>query len=233
MTGMLASVKSLDEAMLAAEQGVDFIDLKNPAEGALGALPLPLVHDIVAVLGGRSTLSATIGDLPMQPDLLYRRVKAVAETGVDIVKIGMFGQNNHRACIEMLAEEAEKHHLIAVLMADQGIDCSLLPLLSMAGFYGVMLDTADKRNGRLTEWVTYQQLEVFIRVAQAEDLVCGLAGSLSLDDVPRLRDLGADYLGFRGALCANHERSGRLDPEIIKELRQMLCKCNTSEVCMH
>ena len=42
MTRMLASVATLQEARLAAECGVDIIDLKNPAAGALGALPLDM-----------------------------------------------------------------------------------------------------------------------------------------------------------------------------------------------
>ena len=47
MTGMLASVATLAEARLVEESGVDIIDLKNPAEGALGALPLAEVVRIV------------------------------------------------------------------------------------------------------------------------------------------------------------------------------------------
>ena len=232
MTRLLASVNSLHEAMLASEQGVDFIDLKNPAEGALGALPLPLIHRIVAALGGRSTLSATIGDLPMQPDLLRRRVAEMSETGVDIIKIGFFGRDHHRECAETLSGLARENRLIAVFLADQGFDSGLLPVLSQAGFYGAMLDTADKRGGRLTEWMTYQKLEDFTYAAQAAGLLCGLAGSLSLEDVPLLGELGADYLGFRRALCANHDRDGSLDPLILADLRRVLQKCDISEVGM-
>ena len=38
MTGMLASVNSVAESLLVLSAGVDIIDLKQPALGALGAL---------------------------------------------------------------------------------------------------------------------------------------------------------------------------------------------------
>ena len=40
----LASVTCLNEAQLVLDANVDIIDLKNPAEGALGALPLETIQ---------------------------------------------------------------------------------------------------------------------------------------------------------------------------------------------
>ncbi|MDD1632684.1 MAG: (5-formylfuran-3-yl)methyl phosphate synthase, partial [Methylococcaceae bacterium] len=88
MTGMLASVNSLAEALLALSADVDIIDLKQPALGALGALDIDTVKQIVAGIYGRCPVSATIGDMPMQPDPVFNAVKAMAETGVDYIKIG-------------------------------------------------------------------------------------------------------------------------------------------------
>ena len=53
MTLMLTSVLSLAEAETALERGADIIDCKDPARGALGALPLGEVARIVAALKGR------------------------------------------------------------------------------------------------------------------------------------------------------------------------------------
>jgi len=44
MTGMLASVRNLEEAKLVYEGGADIIDLKEPNDGALGASPLHEIH---------------------------------------------------------------------------------------------------------------------------------------------------------------------------------------------
>ena len=103
MTGMLASVNSLEEALLALSANVDIIDLKQPALGALGALETDLVKAIVNEINGRCPVSATIGDLPMQPEIVYQAVKAMAETGVDYVKIGFFPGGDWQGTIEKLA----------------------------------------------------------------------------------------------------------------------------------
>lgn len=47
MTGMLASIKNLREAEFVLNANVDIIDLKQPEFGALGALPVELVAEIV------------------------------------------------------------------------------------------------------------------------------------------------------------------------------------------
>ncbi len=65
MTMMLASVRSLDEALIALEGGADLIDLKEPSRGALGALDHAAVRICVQAIGGRRPVSATIGDLPV------------------------------------------------------------------------------------------------------------------------------------------------------------------------
>ena len=65
---LLVSVRNQAEALLAAESGVDFIDLKEPREGALGGLPVLDIQAIVSTLrahGIALPISATIGDLPM------------------------------------------------------------------------------------------------------------------------------------------------------------------------
>jgi len=43
MTQLLISVTNVEEAQIALNSGADFIDLKDPNGGALGALPLDIV----------------------------------------------------------------------------------------------------------------------------------------------------------------------------------------------
>ena len=47
MTGMLASVRNLEEAKIVWHGGVDIIDIKEPNHGALGAAPLQEIHHVV------------------------------------------------------------------------------------------------------------------------------------------------------------------------------------------
>jgi (5-formylfuran-3-yl)methyl phosphate synthase len=102
MTGVLASVTSLAEAEIAFAAGADIIDLKDPVAGALGALPHDTIAAVVARLGGRCTLSATVGDLPMDPAILAAAVARTASLGVDIVKVGLFPGGDPIACLAAL-----------------------------------------------------------------------------------------------------------------------------------
>lgn len=219
---LLASVATLDEAALALDLGADILDLKNPVEGALGAWPVDRLRVAVARFGGRLPLSATIGDLPPVPDLAVPRGEAVAGTGVDYVKVGLLAGGDAAAVIAGLAPLARRHRLVAVLMADQSPDLGLPPRLAEAGFAGAMLDTADKRRGGLRAHLPDAALAGFVAAAREHGLLCGLAGSLGLADIPPLVALGPDYLGFRGALCAGADREAALDPAAFAAVRAAL-----------
>lgn len=249
MTKLLASVVSVEEAQIALDCGADIIDCKDASSGALGALPNETVSGIVELVGGDRPISATIGDLPMQPDLIFAAVASKLETGVDFVKIGLFEESyprrypslraafpredggkqtqphsKARQCIVHLAPFARKTSLIAVLFADQQPELDLLPLIADSGFAGVMFDTADKSSGSLTHHASRPFLASFVYRAKELALTAGLAGSLKPEDVPTLVELEPDYLGFRGALCAR-QRSSHLEPSRILELNEVIRAC--------
>ena len=94
--------------------------------------------------------------------------------------------------------------------------------LAAAGWHGVMLDTANKDAGGLRDWTDRDWLADFVHRARAAGLLVGLAGSLREDDVRPLAALGPDYLGFRGALCAETDREECLDPARVRVIRALL-----------
>lgn len=98
----LASVTSVSEADAAKTGGADIIDCKNPAEGALGALPVEVVAAIRSAIAPSVKVSATIGDLVPEPDALVAAATAMAATGVDYVKIGFFPGGDAKAAIRAL-----------------------------------------------------------------------------------------------------------------------------------
>ncbi len=219
---MLVSVTSIEEALLALDAGVEMIDLKNPSAGALGALEHALVKEIVLKINRLSSVSATIGDLAMEPSLILDATKTMLETGVDIVKIGFFGQMNHAECLVALKPLTAKSKLIAVLFADQNPNLALLPLIADAGFYGVMLDTADKSRGHLLNYSNVDDLLEFVARSSALGLETGLAGSVQESHVRELCNVKPSYLGFRGALCEQNKRVLSLDPIKMLSIRNML-----------
>lgn len=228
MTQMLASVTSTAEAMLALELGADIIDLKNPSDGALGALPLETIRDIVKVIDSRRVLSATIGDPPQDLSLIPQRITATAATGVDIVKIGIATTRSQLACWQGmvwrggLGPQPVSTRLVAVLFADHRPDFSWIDGLAQCGFHGVMLDTADKRSGGLRKHLNDLTLREFIRRGRSAGVACGLAGSLQIDDIAPLLAIDPDYLGFRGALCRKTSRTEQIDADAFHAIRSLV-----------
>lgn len=221
MTGMLASVATLGEAEIVFAQAVDIIDLKDPASGALGALPLITMAHIVRHVNGAIQVSATIGDLlDMDPQAVCAQVRRTADTGVDFVKVGLFPAPSLAACVDALGREAQRGvSLVAVLFADLNPPLHLLDSLAAHGFTGAMLDTAGKHQGSLTSVMPLPALERFVTRTRSVGLLSGLAGSLRLTDVAPLTALVPDYLGFRGALCQEGLRTRVLSPASVSAVR--------------
>ena len=222
MTRLLASVTNAREAAMALAAGADIIDLKEPANGALGAVSPAVQQEVVQLVAGRRPVSATVGDLPVVTATLSRAIEATANTGVDIVKVGLPYLEHHRDCLQALADNAGGGvRIVAVLFAEQRPALHLLDELARAGCFGVMLDTADKSAGRLCSFTARLSLSAFIRHARGLGLLSGLAGSLAVEDIRPLLDLNPDYLGFRGALCKAGMRTGPLSLQALTRVREV------------
>jgi FolB domain-containing protein len=222
MTLLLASVTGTEEAEIALQLGADIIDLKDPSKGALSALSEDTVRAAVTAVAGRRPVSAVAGDLPMEPDVVVAAVQAMSRTGVDYVKVGLFPGLRRKECVRALSALTRTTNIVAVMFADQEPDTDLLSLIAECGFVGAMLDTAGKGAGRLFNHADVPVLQDFIGRCRGHGLLTGLAGSLEAPDIPRLLLLSPDFLGFRRALSAGHDRSARIDPNSMHLLRALI-----------
>ena len=223
---MLVSVRDVPEALLAAHGGADFIDLKEPRDGALGGLPIETIAAIVAALrearvrAGGLLVSATIGDLPMgERAAILARVDAVAGCGVDYVKVGIERSPQAPSVLDALAGTGRA--IVPVFIADRGLDAAHVELACRLSFPALMVDTADKRAGSLFDLIPVGELQRFVARVRASGALCGLAGALRLPQLPALRQLAPDFAGFRSAVC-DGDRSGALDPARLRALAQAL-----------
>jgi len=223
MTGMLASVRNVREAECALQAGVDLLDLKEPDAGALGALDPGTAARIVQFINARTSVSATIGDLPFQAPALCPTIERMAATGADLIKVGVFGDVKDRASLEVLRDFCCRGlRIVLVLFAETYCDGVDFAGLSGAGITGIMLDTSDKAGGALTRKLPLGILDRFVNDARSAGLLTGLAGSLRETDIAPLLRFGPDYLGFRGALCRNGRRGAELDAGAIRRIRSLI-----------
>ncbi|MCU7930793.1 MAG: (5-formylfuran-3-yl)methyl phosphate synthase [Candidatus Thiodiazotropha sp. (ex Codakia rugifera)] len=222
MTRMLASVADSLEVETIIQTGVDIIDLKDPHNGALGALPTERIQSLVEQIAQRCPVSATVGDLPPDPTLLTEAIRSTANSGVNYVKVGFFSDLNLHNCIHAIAGITANQAVIGVLFADRDPPLSRLPDFAAAGFRGIMLDTAEKCQGHLLRHITLDRLGEFVSASRRLGLLSGLAGSLRLQDIPQLLPLTPDYLGFRGALCEQSSRVAKLSLQQVVKIRNAI-----------
>lgn len=230
---LLITVVSSDEVEAAIAGGADIIDVKNPAEGSLGA-PLPAVLRAVrARVPPSFEVSAALGDAPHLPGTMALAAAGAAACGLDYLKVGLYGSSRPEQALDLLvavrqavADADSRTRLIAVAYADaervRALPPDDLPIIAReAGVYGVMLDTALKDGTSTWTALGEDRVSSFLEAAHALGLVTALAGGLTPSDLPRAQHLGVDIVGVRGSACEGG-REGIVSSERVQSLRAAL-----------
>jgi len=224
---LLVSPTNLREAAAAIDGRADIIDVKNPKEGSLGASFPWMIQGIKEILPHGVELSATIGDLEYKPGTASLAAFGLSKLGVDYVKAGLFGIRSTNQAEDMarnLKKASGGAKLVLAGYADFESVGAISPLLlpkiaSRTGAFGVMIDTARKDGTTLFSHLKEGELQEFIDEAHALGLTAALAGSLHFDDVLKLKEMGADIAGVRGAVCTNGDRmNGSISKEKVRKL---------------
>ena len=229
---LLISVISADEARDAVAGGADILDVKNPAEGSLGAHFPRVIQQIRASAPRPLKVSVAIGDMPNLPGTASLAALGAASCGADYVKVGLWGPRTEAEAAFLLQEVQQAVSsfpiaVIAALYADAHragtLDPQLLPHIARAaGVAGCMLDTAIKDGRHLFDFLSPETLQALAAQAHAAGLLFALAGTLREQDLPLVRDLGADVAGVRSAACQDNCRAGPLDAERVRRLREVI-----------
>ncbi len=222
MTLFLASVRDPGEARSVLAAGADIVDLKDPAKGALGAVAPESIRACVAEVAGRVPVSATVGDLPMDPAVVGEAVMATAALGVDDVKLGVMPGGEPKACFARLRAQDRRAGLILVFFADAMPEIDPIAAALEAGARGVMLDTAGKGGRSLLDHMAMSGIAGFVAAARRAGLIVGVAGALRPAHVAPLLALAPDVMGFRGALCCGGARVSAVDPVACARIRTMI-----------
>jgi len=230
---LLVSVITPAEAPEALAGGADIVDVKNPAEGSLGAASPAVLGRVRARVSPPAELSAALGDAPHLPGTLAFAAFGAVACGAEYVKVGLLGSGRPREALELLVAVQRAAHdadprarVVAVGYADAArvgaLPPALLPAIARdAGLYGVMLDTAVKDGTSALDALGDAAVADFLAAARDAGLVAGLAGALRAEHLPRVRQLGADIVGVRGAACEGG-RSGAVRAERVCALRAAL-----------
>ena len=227
---LLVSVTDAAEARLAVAGGVDIVDVKNPAEGSLGAPAPGVIAQVRDELPSGLPLSAALGDLPCLPGTAALAALGAARAGAAYVKLGLWGMTQVDDAVAVLraarvAVEGEAE-VVAVAYADAArvprrplAPSELVGAAREAGVSGCLIDTAIKDGRGLLSWLEPDALAELVDEAHAAGLELALAGELRAEDLVAVRATGADIVGVRSAACRGGRRTEALDPARIAELR--------------
>jgi uncharacterized protein (UPF0264 family) len=227
---LLVSVVDDAEARLAVAGGVDIVDVKNPAEGSLGA-PVPgVVAQVRDVVPADLPLSVAIGDLPSLPGTAALAALGAARAGAAYVKIGLWGSSTTDDAVAVLRAARDAVDGDAAVVAVTYADAARVPSRPLppaelataarqAGVSGCLIDTSIKDGRGLLWWLGADALAELVAEAHGAGLEIALAGELRAEDLPAVRATGADIAGVRSAACRDGRRTAALDPPRIARLR--------------
>jgi len=227
---LLVSVVDAAEAELAVAGGVDIVDVKNPAEGSLGAPAPGVIAEVREAVPAELPLSAALGDLPCLPGTAALAAVGAARSGAAFVKLGLWGVSGPDEAAAVLraarvAVEGEAE-VVAVAYADAArvprrplAPAELVVAAREAGLRGCLIDTAVKDGRGLLSWLGVDALAELVAEAHSAGLEIALAGQLRAEELPAIRETGADIAGVRSAACLDGRRTAALDAERIAELR--------------
>lgn len=230
---LLVSVVTSEEVEAALAGGADIVDVKNPAEGSLGAPAPALLRAVRSQVTPPVQVSAALGDAPHLPGTLALAAAGAAACGADYLKIGLLGSARPEQALEMLcavrraAEEVDPAvRVVAVAYADAARVGALPPaelpaIARRAGVHGVMLDTAVKDGVSTLAALGEAGLAAFLAAARVMGLMTGVAGALGPAEIARVAQLGADLVGVRGSACQGG-RDGRVSAARVRALHAVL-----------
>lgn len=232
-TGLLVSARSVDEAQLVLQHDNVWLDLKEPSAGSLGRPSIETIEDFLSLTHSNPAPSSiAAGELFQWTDDLSATLAAKLPPHC-FIKFGL--SNAKPGWANTLAQIGRTLHrrqqMILVHYADwQAAQCpdwiQTLRTAEMLDCRYVLVDTYDKSNGGLLDHLAIERLESMIQIANAKNLAVALAGSLQANQLASLMNVGAAWLGFRGAVCENQERTSTL----CKNKLQSLCSEFTNHV---
>ena len=243
---LLVSVVDAAEARLAVAGGVDVVDVKNPAEGSLGAPAPAVIAAVRAAVPPELPLSAALGDLPALPGTAALAALGAARSGAAYVKVGLWGSSNVEEAVAVLRAAREAVDGDAAVVAVAYADAARVPSRPLAP--AALVAAARARRASAGAWSTprsrtaagcFEWLDARrargVRRRGARRRARDRAGRRAARRGPArpCAPRGADIAGVRSAACRDGRRTAPLDPERIARLRALCARVGAAEGSRH
>jgi len=236
---LLVSVANADEWAMAFNARVGWIDLKDPSRGPLGRPDLNVAIQFATQMQRRpeSCWSIAGGELlDWKPESDSEFCRILGTTGA--IKWALAGCARDTAWrlrfAECLARLPSAHQAILVHYADYHA-CeapnwdTVLEVASENRLQHVLIDTAVKDGRCLFDHLSSESLQSYIKNARWMGLRVAIAGSLRLEQLPFGCQLGASWVGVRGAVCYQADRTCSFQTERLEQAIRIVRGCSTPD----
>ncbi len=232
MAGLLVSVRNTAEAEAALRGGAALLDVKEPANGVLGAASPETIAAIVRIVAGRRPVSAALGELSERTASLPQ--------GCAYLKGGLahLRETDWQAALDELDRRAEKEapgaRIVRVAYADArhagapAVEAICDFACSRPGGT-FLLDTWQKSAGNpqsprptLLSFLPVSRIAALCRRCRAAGARVALAGSLGPAEIEQLFAAEPDWFAVRGAVCASGDRGATVDEAKVRALAERI-----------
>jgi uncharacterized protein (UPF0264 family) len=215
------------------------VDVKNPKEGSLGANFPWIIKSIRELVeeekGNGMKMSAAIGDFDYKPGTASLAALGAASVGADYIKVGLYRVKTRQEAIDLLSGvvKAVKDYdkgkkIVSAFYSDYTRINSVSPFeIAEIGkeveIDVAMVDTGVKDGRSTLEFLSEEELKVFVSDSKALGLETALAGSLTFEDIPAIKRINPNILGVRGMVCGGN-REDSVKAELVSKLRKTVAE---------
>ncbi len=227
-TGLLLSVRSVDEVAAALAGGADIIDIKEPAKGPLAPAEAEVVSSIIEAVKGKVPVSAALGE--WSPNAITEAHWHL-ELKLNYVKWGLAGYSPHPGWGEDLLDTRRQlpvgMEMVAVAYADWERAKSISPaeLAKFAKrfrFKAFLLDTWAKDGKTLLDFMSPAEVIELVDSLKRLYITVAIGGSLRPEHVKQLKNAAPDYFAVRSSACAAGKRDGVIDVSRVKKWKEAI-----------
>jgi uncharacterized protein (UPF0264 family) len=224
---LLVSVRDAIEARSALAGGAEWIDIKEPHRGALGAADPQVWREVREAVGDAAPVSAALGELVEEG----RGELAKLTSGLGYVKIGLAGaspidwRSRWRELLKKLPMGVKHVAVCYVDWRESQAPCpsDVVAFAADHSAAAVLFDTFDKRSGKLFVHLSAVELDLLARRCRACELSIALAGSIDADDLKSVAALAPEIVAVRGAVC-RPDRRGAVDASLVRRFQERLAR---------
>ncbi len=233
---LLISIRGKREALEAYKGGAHIIDVEYPAS-ALGT-PYPLnIQTVHKVIPRKTQIATNIGEEQLVRSSACQAALGVALAGADIIKAGLAGYTYKEAkylgaiIVRTVKYWFPRKKVIPAVFADRDLRKIFDPIKEGPKLGkaikadGILIDTFNKklRRNTLTKLLTQDELLEFVKKCHSLGLEAWIAGSITLDEIPRLWKTGVNVICVRGAACLKGSaRMSRVSQSLVRKLKDTL-----------